>query len=184
MSGGGGAKNLLWLSLIPISVVAILVCVPASRKFLTYSTLKSEEKIENKKNVDEASSSTSSPASTPYTLPRIKILYGSVTGTAKSMAYKLSKLLLQKQSNVSVTVMDVKDYDEDRFLDTEDVLLFLCCSWTDGKPPESAQRFLTYLEDLACDFRVNRDHLKSLRFAVFGLGGAIYGENFCKPVCL
>ena len=112
---------------------------------------------------------------------RITILYGTVTGTARQMANKLQsklKLLLDAE----IKLLDVKDYDEDRFLDQEDVLLFLCCTWSEGAPPEGARRFVAYLDEFANDFRVNKDHLRNVSFAVFGLGARIYDSaTFCKP---
>lgn len=113
---------------------------------------------------------------------RITILYGTVTGTARQMANKLqSKLRLLLTADIQL--MDLNDYDEDRFLDQEDVLLLLCCTWSEGIPPDSAKRFAAYLEEFANDFRVEKDHLRNLRVAVFGLGARIYGsDTFCKPV--
>lgn len=113
---------------------------------------------------------------------RITILFGTVTGTSQRLSHKLKAMIQALGMNIDVTVVNVKDYDEDRYLDQEDILLFLCSTWTDGAPPVTATRFIEYLNEISCDFRYAKDHLQKLSFAVFGLGGAVYEENFCKPV--
>eukprot|EP00595_Chromulina_sp_UTEXLB2642_P000478 CAMPEP_0196761188 /NCGR_PEP_ID=MMETSP1095-20130614/354_1 /TAXON_ID=96789 ORGANISM="Chromulina nebulosa, Strain UTEXLB2642" /NCGR_SAMPLE_ID=MMETSP1095 /ASSEMBLY_ACC=CAM_ASM_000446 /LENGTH=487 /DNA_ID=CAMNT_0042110411 /DNA_START=329 /DNA_END=1789 /DNA_ORIENTATION=- len=50
----------------------------------------------------------------------------------------------------------------------------------DGQAPQSGRRFVEWLYDMINDFRVNKDHLSNLKYAVFGLGGAIYAENYGK----
>jgi sulfite reductase alpha subunit-like flavoprotein len=118
---------------------------------------------------------------------KVLILYGTVSGTTKSLAVRLYNLIdssLNKipNNNVSLTIMDVMEYDEDKLLSKEDIVLFLCCTWTDGKPPEAALQFVDWIQDMAVDFRVSKDCLSKIKFACFGLGGAGYGSNFGKPV--
>jgi sulfite reductase alpha subunit-like flavoprotein len=111
---------------------------------------------------------------------KIKILYGSCTGTAKQFAYKLfSKLNLLFKCNISIT--DLNDYDEEK-MELEDIVFIICSTWTDGKPPAKANRFFGWLTDAAFDFRVSKSLLSKLNYAVFGLGGDIYKTNFCKCV--
>ena len=74
----------------------------------------------------------------------------------------------------------MKDYDEDALLYQEDIVLFLCSTWTDGTPPEAAVRFVAWLDEFVHDFRVSKSHLANIQYAVFGLGSAIYDDNFCK----
>jgi sulfite reductase alpha subunit-like flavoprotein len=74
----------------------------------------------------------------------------------------------------------VQDYDEDALLHQEDIVLFLCSTWTDGTPPEAATRFVAWLDEYVNDFRVSKSHLANVKYAVFGLGSAIYADNFCK----
>jgi len=74
----------------------------------------------------------------------------------------------------------VQDYDEDALLHQEDMVLFLCSTWTDGTPPEAATRFVAWLDEYVNDFRVSKSHLANVKYAVFGLGSAIYADNFCK----
>lgn len=111
---------------------------------------------------------------------KVRILYGTVTGTARNFAHKLSKRI-DNCTKFLVEVTDLKDYDEDK-LENEDIVLFICSTWSEGQPPETAKMFYEWLKDFACDFRVSKNHLAKVKFAIFGLGGDIYGEHFAKAV--
>lgn len=80
-----------------------------------------------------------------------------------------------------VTVKDMDQFD-DADIEGSKYVLFITSTWTDGYPPLKAQRLCAWLQDYATDFRVSKDHLKRLCYAVFGLGGKVYGKNFCKAV--
>jgi len=110
---------------------------------------------------------------------RILILYGTCTGTAKKFAYRVERRARQMWGDLATRVVNVKEYNEET-LHMEDVVLFLCSTWTDGTAPESAQPFLEFLREYMYDFRVSKNHLESLDVAVFGLGGVIYGDNYAK----
>ena len=113
---------------------------------------------------------------------KITILYGTTTGTARNFATALSKRISQSSTNIPVTkIVDLADYDEDS-LDKEDIVLFICSTWTNGCCPESCAFFFDWLKDFSCDFRVSKDHLAKLSYAAFGLGGEIYNKNYCKVV--
>ena len=117
-------------------------------------------------------------------ISKIKVFYGSTTGTSKTFANSMYSLLNKEFGSLcDVQIIDFVDYDEEK-LDTEDVAFFLFSTWTDGQANKSTQRFMTWLTDLACDFRVSKNHLGKLRFAIFGLGGAVYGDNYGKAVRL
>ena len=113
---------------------------------------------------------------------KVLILYGTCTGTARRLAENAMKALqdaFKSTTVVDIVLCDAKDYD-DFLLDQEDVVLFVCSTWTDGVPPESAQRLVHALKDYAMDFRVSKSHLGKLKVAVFGLGGSYYNEHFCQ----
>lgn len=112
----------------------------------------------------------------------IHILYGTTTGTAKRFSSTLAKHI-EKKCPIEVKVTDLKDYNEET-LGQEDIVLFVCSTWTGGVAPESCKRFFDWIEDYAYDFRVSKDSLSKVRFAIFGLGGEIYDKNFCKTVSL
>jgi sulfite reductase alpha subunit-like flavoprotein len=113
---------------------------------------------------------------------KVHILYGTTTGTSRNFANTLARHI-EKKCHLSVAVTDLKDYTEEK-LNKENIVLFICSTWTDGKAPESCNIFFDWLLDQAFDFRVSKDTLANLRFAVFGLGGELYAENFCKAVRL
>ena len=111
---------------------------------------------------------------------KVQILYGTVTGTAREMAFALFEDL--KQGGMpSVRISNLKDYNEDN-LESEDIVILLCSTWSEGVPPEDAAPFFAWLHDAAHDFRVSKNMLSKMTFAAFGLGGAVYSEHFCKPV--
>jgi tRNA wybutosine-synthesizing protein 1 len=80
---------------------------------------------------------------------------------------------------MQVEVLDMADYNPER-LEKESRLIVLCSTWTDGGAPDRVAHFFDWVQYEAYDFRVGNDALKKLSFAVFGLGGALYMENFAK----
>ena len=112
----------------------------------------------------------------------ITILYGTTTGTSRRMAHEFKKKL-GTIPGVVLNVFNMKDYEFDS-LDSENIVFVLCSTWNYGKAPESAQPFMEWLKDLANDFRVSKNLLGNVRFAVMGLGGEVYGEHYCTAVCI
>lgn len=111
---------------------------------------------------------------------KVLILHGSTTGTASAMAATLATEL-ERSRALEVKVVGANSYNDENF-DKEDVVLFICSTWTDGVAPESARIFMSWLNDTATDFRVSKSMLAKVSFAAFGLGGKVYSDNFCKPV--
>jgi sulfite reductase alpha subunit-like flavoprotein len=111
---------------------------------------------------------------------RVCIVYATTTGTAKNFSETLQRHI-QKKCPVSVEVWNLSQYNEES-LSKEDVVLFIVSTWENGVAPQTAVGFSDWLNDLAFDFRVSKDYLANLKFAVFGLGGAIYGTNYAKFV--
>ena len=113
----------------------------------------------------------------------ITILYATTTGTARTYAQALQDLIakIEISQNYFITCIDIKDYDEDN-LEKENVIIYLCSTWINGSTPENMNRFKNHLDDLIHDFRVSKMMLSKVHFCVFGLGGQIYGENFCLAV--
>lgn len=123
------------------------------------------------------SSGGSKSSATSYRPSKITILYGTTTGTAKAFAYNLQQQLLR--ASFTVQICDLAHYDEDQ-LEKEDLVLFLCSTWTNGAAPDSCSFFFEWAKDYAFDFRVSKNLLGKVKFAVFGLGAELYGSNFCK----
>lgn len=113
-------------------------------------------------------------------IQRVKILYGTTTGNAKSMANQLAQSLEQLQ--IKSEVLDVSTYDFEEKLTHEAsenaVLVLIISTYTEGTPPESAKWFYQWLEEAAKDFRTQHSILQGLKFAVFGLGNSLYQDHF------
>jgi hypothetical protein len=69
------------------------------------------------------------------------------------------------------------DYQIDA-LEKEALVVFLWPTWTGGTATEAGRALSEYLRDLATDFRVSKDILSKLKYAVFGLGNSEYGHNW------
>lgn len=54
------------------------------------------------------------------------------------------------------------------------------CSEDDTNAPSCCRWFMQWLEESATDFRVGSEFLQQTRFAVFGCGSSVYGEDFNK----
>ena len=110
------------------------------------------------------------------------ILYATTTGTAKIFAHRVLQALLNSGViNAHITLKNVSEYDTDNMV-KEDVVIFLCSTWSEGRPPESANNFFEFINDCRYDFRVDKSIFEKINFATFGLGGAVYGKHFCKPI--
>lgn len=73
----------------------------------------------------------------------------------------------------------MKNYDPEEYLNKENSLLVIFIStYEDGCPPEDAKWFYQWLMDAKDDFRLDKDHLKHLKFAVVGFGSSYYEDNF------
>ncbi|XP_035390138.1 S-adenosyl-L-methionine-dependent tRNA 4-demethylwyosine synthase TYW1 [Electrophorus electricus] len=110
----------------------------------------------------------------------LRIFYGSQTGTAKGFARELADDV--QNLGFQSEVIDMKDYDpEDRISDectSKRICVFLVATYTDGKPPESADWFCKWLEEASTDFRYGNTYLKGMRYAVFGLGNSVYAGHY------
>ena len=62
---------------------------------------------------------------------KVLIIYGTCTGTARRLAADISSRFRSvfSSDDVTITVVDAKDYDE-FVLDQEDIVLFICSTWT------------------------------------------------------
>lgn len=111
------------------------------------------------------------------------IIFGTYSGTAKTHAHKIKRLLQTRGASVA-PVLDMTKLDAEELpsLQRKGVrcVCFLLSTYTDGAPPPLCGAFLQLLEELVHDFRVGKAFLNGLRFAVVGLGSDAYDErNFC-----
>ncbi|NWZ64422.1 TYW1 synthase, partial [Acrocephalus arundinaceus] len=110
----------------------------------------------------------------------VKIFYGSQTGTAKRFAKTLAEAVTSL--DLPVEVINMGDYDPEDGLAEEtssrSICVFLVATYTEGQPPEGAAWFCKWLEEAASDFRVGKNFLQGLRYAVFGLGNSAYVDHY------
>ncbi|EGD80434.1 TYW1B protein [Salpingoeca rosetta] len=108
----------------------------------------------------------------------LRILYGTVTGTAKAFAERLGAAATEH--GLANTVETLESLDVESLTSEKRVCVFIVSTYEHGTPPKNAEWFYTSLLDAANDHRVKSDHLSGVRFAVFGLGNSLYHDNFNK----
>ena len=119
--------------------------------------------------------------------PKLKILYGSTTGSSRRLSKKLQQLLKSNDSVSqifkSIECLCTDQYDpEDEILSDAsngNYLIILMPTYTGGEPPENARWFYQWIKDAANDFRLSKNALNQLSFAVLGIGDSVYGDDFC-----
>lgn len=75
--------------------------------------------------------------------------------------------------------MSMDEYEIDD-LKWESVIILIVSTYEGGKPPSGAEAFYQQLKEDALDFRLHKNVLKNVRYAIFGLGHSDYGNNFNK----
>ncbi|CEP10585.1 hypothetical protein [Parasitella parasitica] len=118
-----------------------------------------------------------SASNEPVIIENLKIIFSTLTGTAKTMAKEMQdKIEANDRVTVhNVKVMDVTEYDNDNLLQETAICVFILSTYNVEGPLDW---FSNWLHDLRYDFRVDRDALKKLRYAVCGLGDSAYGDEF------
>lgn len=175
------SQSPLLLGVTALVATAGLFYIIRKSKLPNESTPKQKE-VESQKNVTKDETSPSPPP------PRrsIRIAFGSQTGTAHRLATLMHNSNQSfKTSLINTSLVNMKAYDVDN-LEKEEVIIFVMCTWEGGVPPESAQIFCSWLEDMANDFRVPNTFLSKTSYAVFGLGSSEYApvDRFCKAALL
>ncbi|KAI9322422.1 hypothetical protein BX666DRAFT_1894666 [Dichotomocladium elegans] len=113
----------------------------------------------------------------PTEIESMKLIYSTLTGTAKTFAAELERQL-QNDSHITIKqlhLVDITEYDNDDLLTETSVCVFLLSSYNVEGPLDW---FTKWLRDLRYDWRVDRLALQKLRYAVCGLGDSAYGDEF------
>lgn len=99
----------------------------------------------------------------------VKILVGTMTGTAELVADEIAEVLNDKGLEAEIELMD--DLDSGVFADGG---TFIVCTSTygSGDVPDNAHAFMDSLQADAPD-------LSGVRFGVFALGDMTYAQTFC-----
>jgi sulfite reductase alpha subunit-like flavoprotein len=150
--------------------------IPLVCAYLRHTT-RQQHRIKAQDDHKEDESIGQEPIKQEPTFRKITLLYGTTTGTSRTLAAQFAERLNEIEG-VTAEVYDMASYNTD-MLKEEDLLLLLCSTWSNGLLPDNAHHFLLELEDLVHDFRVSKDLLGGVQYAVFGLGGDLYGEHFC-----
>jgi tRNA wybutosine-synthesizing protein 1 len=107
----------------------------------------------------------------------IHIYYGSQTGRCKRYAHQLAAT---PQFSSKCTVHNLSEFEPERLLKPTAIPthlhLFIMSTYQDGTAPDNAKWFFSWLEDFRYDFRVEKDWLSGMRYAVFGAGNSVYGS--------
>lgn len=98
------------------------------------------------------------------------VLYGSETGTAEEVAFKIHRHFTQKRLKISISSLD--EYDVTK-LPSETCILWVIATAGEGEVPSNMKRFWNFLLRKS----LSSDSLKSVSCAVFGLGDSSY-EKF------
>lgn len=114
------------------------------------------------------------------TIENVKVFFATVSGNSKRYGNILKESCEEKNLKVEVIDLDNIDPEEKLLEETSgsSLCLFVLPTYIDGKPPESAEWFCKWLEEATNDFRMEKELLKGLKFAVFGLGNSMYKDHF------
>jgi sulfite reductase (NADPH) flavoprotein alpha-component len=100
----------------------------------------------------------------------VLLLYGTVTGTAESLAHKLAAAL--RAAGVTVRVRDMA-HCQPEVLNQAECVLMVVSTYGDGEPPEDAAPFWkAVVHDNSLD-------LRGVKYSVLALGNTTF-DHFCK----
>ncbi|NWH38876.1 TYW1 synthase, partial [Chloropsis hardwickii] len=147
---------------------------------IQFTITRTKRKVTEPGTPDKLGNGCAPPQAQEVHVAGVKIFYGSQTGTAKRFAKALAEAVTSL--NLPVEVINMGDYDPETVLAEEtssrNICVFLVATYTEGQPPESAAWFCKWLEEAANDFRVGKNFLQGLRYAVFGLGNSAYVDHY------
>ena len=106
---------------------------------------------------------------TAPTISSLLILYGSETGTAEDVAFKLFSVV--RRLHITSSIYSTEEYDVQNF-PAENAVLFVVSTTGDGEVPTSMNKFWKFLLRKS----LPKDSLRSTSFGVFGLGDSGYDK--------
>jgi sulfite reductase alpha subunit-like flavoprotein len=108
---------------------------------------------------------------------RCMILYGSETGTAEEVAFKIYRMTCEHQFNCAISSLD--DYDITS-LPTETCIVWVVSTTGEGEVPSNMKRFWNFLLRKS----LSPDSLSGVFTAVFGLGDSSYEKFNSSARCV
>lgn len=148
---------LVFLLLTPPTAPSSSEMLTATEKITSYTRENEEEEEKNEK--------------------ELQVFYCSQTGKAKKFAFALFQKL---NAFMKVSVVNMADYDPEDLFTESALCVFIISTYTDGEPADSGRWFFRWLSEAVNDFRVQKDALAHLKFAVFGNGNTLYHGNYNK----
>ncbi|KAJ3014650.1 S-adenosyl-L-methionine-dependent tRNA 4-demethylwyosine synthase [Thoreauomyces humboldtii] len=109
----------------------------------------------------------------------VKVLFGTQTKTARTLSLRVKELVEAALPSTTVEVLNIADYENEDLMSEKSPVIFILSTYSEGTPTDDAAWFYSWLEDVRFDHRVEKECMKGLRFAVFGLGDSVYEENYC-----
>jgi tRNA wybutosine-synthesizing protein 1 len=116
---------------------------------------------------------------------RMTIVYATQRGTARGYAHRIFTAVthwrnaspLHRAYMDAPLVVDAAAFEAEALAE-QDMVVLVLATYTDGKAPESCERFRMDLFDMSADFRYGAGHLRRQTSFVFGLGDVEYANNF------
>uniref|UniRef100_A0A1I8AWI7 Flavodoxin-like domain-containing protein n=1 Tax=Steinernema glaseri TaxID=37863 RepID=A0A1I8AWI7_9BILA len=103
----------------------------------------------------------------------VTIFYGSETGKTE----RLAEILADEMEDYSPPIVNMASIDPEDFKTYKGVGLFLISTRDNGKPPESVEWFMEWMDDV--DSKTKRKaNFRHIRFCIFGVGDSRFG-----PAC-
>ncbi len=99
----------------------------------------------------------------------VKLLVGTMTGTAELVADEIKDTLDAEACDVEILLMD--DLDAGVFDDRNSLYIICTSTYGQGDVPDNARDFLA-------DLSQSKPDLAGYRYGVFGLGDSVYADTF------
>ncbi|XP_054269058.1 S-adenosyl-L-methionine-dependent tRNA 4-demethylwyosine synthase TYW1-like isoform X2 [Macrosteles quadrilineatus] len=177
----------LTLTSLSISIFVYFKTLPKKQEWLhdedkgEKSSKKVSKKVYTKESQKLKDSNKKSKKSKTFKVPKVLILYGTVTGNSKRLSEELRKEL---KKVTDVAVFNIINIDAEelmlQYASLQDMCLFLLPTHDGGMPPQNMSFFYNWLHDAVNDFRYSKGAFKGLRYGVFGLGNSQYKSHYNK----
>ncbi|KAI3646504.1 hypothetical protein MP228_009432 [Amoeboaphelidium protococcarum] len=167
-----------------VVIVLTILLLAVQFYFQSVKDASSGREIKNSSDVGDVAMEDLDVRDEPETATKksIQIWYGTQTFAAKEFSLALKHKIEKVLPDIDINVMNLSKFDDDVLTRQSSrlamKLIIIIPTYENGTPPDNASLFYQWLDDFKNDFRVSRDELKGLEYAVFGLGHSDYKQNF------